>query len=296
MLFNKNGKGSQELYEITGTFAAATQFASVANDVLDAERAVKELIGEEIYNEVATIYQKDAPSADEKALLDAVRRPIACRAVQLHALLSGVSHGEGGRKIKVDENEKIPFEWMIDRDDRAMRERYFRAVDGMFALLASKSDLWNKVPMSEMMSSCIVQSVNQFETVFPIDGSQYTFFKILPLMMDAQSHLLARTGKSTTDLQKDRRAVTYVVLSALAVAMSRWSLSVFPNVVARQFIHTYQGDLASQTATNLEIQATIRNFTATADRELLRIIADANPNTGATLLPHNDPREKFFTV
>lgn len=296
MLFNKNGKGSQELYEITGTFAAATQFASVANEVADAERDVRSLIGDEIYNEVATIYQKEAPSTDEKQLLDAVRRPIACRAVQLYALLSGVSHGEGGRKIKIDENEKIPFEWMIDRDDRAMRERYFRAVDSMLALLASKSDQWSKCPLSEMMSSCMVNTVAQFETVFPIDGSHYTFFKILPLMLDAQAHLLAKTGKSIEELQDDRRAVTYIVLSALAVALGRWSLSVFPNMVARQFIHTYQGDLASQTATYMEIQATIKKLTSDADRELQRIITANNPDTGARLLPCNDPRDKFFTV
>ncbi len=296
MLFNKNDNGSQELYRITGKFHAATAFDSIRNEVIDAENQVRDLIGDEILNAATEAYNTEEPTVEQQLLLEAVRRPIACLAVQMHAGLSGLSHGEGGRKIQVDENEKIPFEWMIDRDDQAMRERYYRALDGLFSFLSGREGLWKKCPLSSSLSSCIVKTVTEFETVYPIDGSHYTFFKILPLLLDAQESLQAKTGFDNDALMNDRRAVKYIVLTALATALRRWSIVIFPTSVARQFSPSYQGNRETAAASMEEIRACAENFTNEAAAELRRIKAETSPDTGAGLKPKNDPRNKFFTV
>ena len=53
---------------------------------------------------------------EEDKILVAVQRAVAFLAISRYARLTGLSHGDTGRKIKTDDNEKIPFEWMIDRD------------------------------------------------------------------------------------------------------------------------------------------------------------------------------------
>lgn len=296
MLFNKNNNGSQELYHITGKFHAATAFDSIRNEVIDAENQVRDLVGGEILAAAAEAYAATDPTEEQQQLLEAVRRPIACLAVQMHARLSGLSHGEGGRKIKVDENEKIPFEWMIDRDDQAMRERYYRALDGLFSFLSGKEELWKKCPLSSALSRCIVKTVSQFETVYPIDGSHYTFFKILPLLLDAQESLQAKTGLDSDALMNDRRALKHIVLTALATALKRWSIVIFPASVARQFSPSYQGNRETAAATMEEIRICAENFTDEAADELRRIKSETTPDAEAGLKPKNDPRNKFFTV
>lgn len=296
MLFNKTGEGSQELYEITGKFPASTPFGSIKNEVLDAEKIITDLIGTNIMSAAQDAYDNDM--TDQQQLIDAVRRPIACLAVQLYSQLSGLSHGDGGRKIKVDENEKIPFEWMIDRDDKAMKERYYRALDGLFSFLAmdENKDLWEKSPISQTLSSCIVKTVAQFETVYPIDGSHYTFYKILPLMIDAQESFLAKTGWTADQMAASKKAVRYVVLSALATALKRWSIVIFPQSIARQFAPSYQGNRETSAATLQEIKFAADNFSEAAADELQTIRMAISPTTEAALLPKNDPKNKFFTT
>lgn len=297
MLFNKNGKGSQEIYEITGTFPAATPYASIQGEIIDATKAVSDLIGSSLMEKAETAYKNDSASDADKQLIAAIQRPVACLAVQMFSRLQGVSHGEGGRKIKVDENEKIPFEWMIDRDDKAMRERYFRALDSLFAFLAQHEELWNMCSMKKPLASCIVKTLAQFETVYPIDGSHYTFFKILPLLLDAQDSLLSKTGMTVEEAAKNRKAVKYVVLSALATALLRWSIVIFPTSVARQFSPSYQGNRETAAASLKEIRFAADNFNQAAADELQSIRQSIKPDTTAgDLLPKNDPDNKFFTV
>lgn len=298
MLFNKTGKGSLEIYEIAGNFPASTPFESIKNEILDAEKIVGDLIGTEIMAEAQTAYDSENQE-DKQQLIDAIRRPVACLAVQMYSQLSGVSHGEGGRKIKVDENEKIPFEWMIDRDDKAMKERYYRALDGLFHFLSQSenSELWKKCPLSVTLSSCIVKSVAQFETVYPIDGSHYTFYKILPLLIDAQDSLQSKTGWTPDQMAANKKAIKYVVLSALATALKRWSIVIFPQSIARQFAPSYQGNRETSAATLKEISFAADNFLNAANDELLSIRQSISPTSeAAALLPENDPKDKFFTA
>lgn len=298
MLFNKSGKGSLEIYEIAGNFPASTPFESIKNEVLDAEKIVGDLVGTEIMKAAQAAYDNENQK-EGKQLIDAIRRPVACLAVQMHSQLSGVSHGEGGRKIKVDENEKIPFEWMIDRDDKAMKERYYRALDGLFHFLSQEEnrELWDKCPLSATLSSCIVRSVSQFETIYPIDGSHYTFYKILPLMIEAQDSLQSKTGWNPEQMSANKKAVKYVVLSALATALKRWSIVIFPQSIARQFAPSYQGNRETSAATMKEISFAADNFLKDANDTLQTIRQAISPTSeAAALLPDNDPKDKFFTA
>ena len=87
MLFNKSGKGSLEIYEIAGNFPASTPFESIKNEVLDAEKIVGDLVGTEIMKAAQAAYDNENQE-EGKQLIDAIRRPVACRAVQMHSQLS----------------------------------------------------------------------------------------------------------------------------------------------------------------------------------------------------------------
>lgn len=300
MLFNKDNNGSMELYRLTGTFKASTDFAAIANDIDDATDELRSMVGPVVeYAEEA--YEQGA----ECAVLPLVQRVVASRALCYFAMNTGLSHGETGRKMKVDENEKIPFEWMVDRDDRELKERYYRALDRLFRYLDSdegKSLINNlgELPYSGTRDKLIVKDIASFEQIYPISGSYYTFHSLVPLMIEAQDHLAAMLGIEVgPNLSDTAPVMKYIVLSALATALGRWSLSIFPHEISRQFAPSYQGNKETQPATMAEIDRTRRNFESEArDAYIAASVAikNENPEAECSVIPENHPSNKFFTA
>ena len=307
MLFNKDNNGSTELYELSGIFQASTRFLSIAAEIDAATREVSAIVGRELIASVEKIYAKNVPTPDEKVLLDMLRRPIAYLAIGMHAKLSGISHGETGRKNKVDDNEKIAFQWQIDRDDQELRERYIRALDTLVSYLTFTGNAeWNASATAKLAAGSIVKDIAQLEAVYPIEHSWYTFYMLLPLIIEAQgSRITALVGESRMEAlvagteseaiaSPTRRAA---ILRALITAAERWSLSVFPVAVARQFAPSYQGAKEKSAATMEEIKwslGLLRKQLEDAERDVKIAVAEYSPSD--RMFPDNRPENKFFTV
>ena len=183
MLFNRDNNGSEELYRVTGTFKASTDYTSIANDIEDATEDLRSLVGPIVARAEETYENRESSE-----VLTLVQRAVAARALCYFAKNTGLSHGETGRKLKVDENEKIPFEWMVDRDDRKLNERYYRAIDRLFRYLYSSDEIdVNDLPDGEMRRLLFIKNINDFEAVYPISGSYYTLNALIPLMYEAQA-------------------------------------------------------------------------------------------------------------
>lgn len=294
MLFNKDNKGSEELYEITGTFKASTDFAVIENDIDDAISGLRPFLGG-VIEAAETLYQ-DGNSDD--LLVRLVQRAVATRALAYFAKNTNLSHGETGRKIKLDENEKIPFEWMIDRDDRNLIERHYRALDALLRYLEENNpESWKDSAAAKSRANLFLKNFSDFEDIYPVNGSVYTFYKLIPLISEAEARLGGLLGTdSFPDIPETKK---YIVLSALAEALGRWSLSIFPLEISRQFSPSYQGNNEKQLASIQEIQRTIVNFKKGA-REAYNAIAykvnHSNPAADRTLIPEANKKDKFFSV
>ena len=309
MLFDKNNNGSRELYELTGTFQASTDFRSIRSELTSAAAEVEGLVGSAVMTAAQAAYDESDPSEEQQRLYDTVRLPIAYLAIAMHAKLSGLSHGETGRKMKVDENEKIPFEWQIERDDREMRERYFRALDALIRYLDREGlEAWKDSELYRMRKGCVVGCLSDCERIYPVEHSDYTFAVMLPLFLEVQDGRLtdiigadrvAALLRRDADVEKLRpAALRLVVLSALHTAVTRWSLDVFPLAITRRFAPSYQGGVSRTAATTAEIDWALKKLELQVrDAEvLLQTAVSGNPYDGMRLLPENDPSNKYFTV
>lgn len=312
MLFNKTGSGSEELFEISGTFQAATNYSCIESEVESATELVASIVGRDVVEKAEDIYGGNSASSEEIAFLAAVRKPVAFMAIAMYSRLSGLSHGDTGRKIKVDDNEKIPFEWMVDRDDLEMRERFYRAMDALFSYLNRDGipeevlEAWHSSPAYKMSQDSIIRSLSVFESIYPVDSSQYMFYKMLPVIVETQRKLGDIIGEEKLQQLLDgddcpsfrSQAVRYTVLEALVTAVERWSVAVFPLAIARRFSPTYQGNKSSALASSHEVDWYINKLKLQIkDVALeLRTAISGNPYEGMELLPHNCPKKKFFTV
>ena len=307
MLFNKDNKGSMELYGLSGTFQASADYKAVESEVLSATREVAMLVGSAVIARAEQLYSQDSLSDADQEWLDMVRRPIAFLAISNYARLTGLSHGETGRKIKVDDNEKVAFEWQIDRDDREMRERYFRSLDSLFNYLGDTDDYsWKESDLYKAQSATLIRSLAILEKVYPVNRSQYTYFMLVPLFLEAQETLSGIIGEERLAsllngadeegiLDACRR---WCVLKALILALSRWSIAAFPQEVARQFAPSYQGNKERRAATTDEIDWTLgklRQQLSDTESQIRNAIED-DPYASAKLIPDNNPKKKYFTV
>lgn len=306
ILFNKDNRGSEELYELSGTFQASTNFAAIETEVESAINEVTKIFGAPIITLAQQIYEKQNPTEDEKTLLRLVRRPIAFHAIRNYSKITGLTHGSTGRRITVGDNEKVPFEWMIDRDDREMQERYYRALDALFFYLANKQevpDAWKESEIYKRLSGSTIATLDEMERIYPVNHSYYTFFTLLPLMRETQQHMesLLASGKNAAGTMPDatkEKCKKYVVLGAITKALRRWSISIFPSEVARQFAPSYQGNRESRAAAMEEIEWSIQHLEKEANDVLSEIMDDIgnNPYDEFPLIPKNVPGQKYFTT
>lgn len=309
MLFNKNGKGSEELYGISGIFQASTDYRSIAAEIDSATAEVAAIVGSAVMESAEEIYDKEAPTDGEKALLAAVRLPVAYLAIGMYSKLAGVSHGDTGRKMKVGDDEKIPFEWMIDRDDRELRERYYRALDALIRHLeATENESWKNSDTRSSAADCLVGDLTAVERVYPIEHSYYMFYRLLPIFLEIQQTKLRKVVGDENYaklLQKDAsvadilpQAMRFIVLRALIVAVQRWSIDSFPLSIARRFSPSYQGNRERRAATTEEIDWYVSKLELQAQDAALELQAagGTDPYENLDLIPENDPRKKYFTV
>nr|DAQ85600.1 MAG TPA: hypothetical protein [Caudoviricetes sp.] len=307
MLFDKVQNGSEELNSLTGQWFASTPFYLIRTEIDFAAQELGSIVGSEVVDAAEEAYLAGA----DPDFVDAVRLPVAFRAIARYAQLSGVSHEGTGRKVKMDDNEKMPFEWMIDRDDRAMLDRYYRALDALYRYL-EKNEVasWISSPMRALTGRCIVRNLNEFERFYPVGGSSYAFHLFVPLIVEAQENAVEPfvgeevwkriypevAESDETAMRLRSRAALLSVLTALVTAARRWSLDILPLSVARRFSPSYQGNRESRAAETKEIDWFIdkTNAQIAQAKDELKKLAGASGE--AELLPKNDPANKFATV
>lgn len=314
-LFNKDNNGPVEIQALTGIYHASNDYSVIETEITDAMRSVTMLIGKAVMDKACAAY--DAGD-DETGLVTAVQLPVAILAVSRYSKNNLVSHEDSGSKVKTDENEKIPFEWMVDRDERAQRERYYRAMDALYAFLENSGmKEWTESEEKKRLSTSVVKTIHDFERIYPVDGSYYVYFMLQNLVIERQPSISRMVGAdiwkkilagTTEEGDSDKEKVEslvplcqrYAVLSAIIQAVSRWSLEVFPLSIARRFAPSYQGNRQSQVATREEMQAYLAGLGGQLEEirlEIAEILSDGvNPWEGADVMPHNDPRNKFFTA
>lgn len=306
-LFNYTGAGSRELETLTGQWYASSPFRLIETEIVFAEREVERLAGPGVFARAVQAYSQVPLPPEDLPLLDAVRLPVACLALLRHSALTGVSHESTGRKVKMDDNERSPFAWQIDRDDRAMQERYYRALDAMYSYLEESAQPdWTSGETRRLCADSIVKTIGQFEAVYPVDGSYYVYYMLLPLVIEQQRSVLEpRAGAKwaaiadgsapEAQLALARRAA---ILGAVITAGLRWSLEVFPLEIARRFSPTFQGNRANRAAMTEEIDwyvGKLKEEKENALNDLTELLADGTA-IAPKAIPQNDPANKFFTT
>lgn len=292
LLFNKSNNGSTELKSLLGFIDADLKFDNVKPDVITSTQQLIKLIGKDLYNAIEVIYQKTTPTDDEKDLIYTTRYPIAVMAYQLYAPNNDLAHTNNGRKMISEENEKSAFEWMIERDNKALERRYYRALDDLVLHLddCPISDIktaWLASDAYKATHNLFVRTVDEFNEYFPIE-SRLIYIKLAKGLKDAETlEILPIVGKEKFETLKtalksndtisdeDKSLIKLIqnasVMYAMAWAMPRLSVSIFPEGVLQYFSNTTASIISKQPTKKSETEAARQAFMDDFSRALAQI-------------------------
>ncbi|OYD44329.1 hypothetical protein CHU00_17625 [Sphingobacterium cellulitidis] len=311
-------KDSEELRKLTSSWYASNDFERIEQDIeLETEELAK-IVGDAIIEQAEAIAEKEAPSEEELSLLKRIQLPIALMSTFRYYQSNIVSHDQSTRKIKIDdENEKLPWEWMLDRDDAAHLSKAQRAVDRLIAYLdKSNNSIWNDSDQKKAARKLFVNNTEAFGEYYPIDNSARFYYLALPLLKEVQTDkirkalgpeyklLLEALQNSTglSELQQELLELTRraQVLATIALAVRRLNTKVLPDGIVKAMKSERQTINANRPADLAEISYFSKRMEMDSFEAIDEIKRKRYENSPEyleyKLLPNNDPKDKFAST
>lgn len=259
ILFKIEGTaGNSELKDLLSFADVDLKLKNLLPDIESASQDIIDLIGQDIYDLAIAAYEQDPIKQEDKDFIKAVRYPIAVNAYRLFAPSGDIAHTNNGRKMRVDDGVKMPFEWLLDRDNKALEIRYYRALDTLIKFLDTTDDtelkaLWKESVSYKISRELFVYSTFEFNRIFPIE-SRLLYIKLIPGLKDCEDyHLKAVLGKekflslkaslqsseeitNETDLKLIELIKKASVFHAMAWSMPRYSVNLYPEGVLQHYV------------------------------------------------------------
>ncbi len=334
MLFNRENQGKEEMKSHLGFIYATNSFDNLKTDLLLAEDEMRLLIGDDLFDKVEEYYQTGPtlePTPEETMalmLVPYIQAPMAFYAYRNYATHGDLAHSEKGRRILVSEMEKMPFEWMIERDDQSMLSKAHKLSDRLLTFLERNkgmtfiNDVWTSKPVYQATKKLFINSAVEFDQVFPIDQSRRFFLKVVPFIREIeQSVFLSVIGKTGFDALKleisgesemaeDTPALLSLirvplVLYTMGIALHRLSVEVLPEGIFQNYVPETQ-TIRAKSVSPIELKNQVAaGLKSDADNALIKLqellsrrsaLANGSDYTVQDLSESNSVDNKFFSL
>ncbi|MBW3519498.1 DUF6712 family protein [Flavobacterium sp. NKUCC04_CG] len=261
-LFNRNNKGSTELKSLLGFIDVDIKYQTIKPEIQSATREVVELIGREIYGMAFQAYGE--PEGNKQTLIEMIQYPIAINAYRLFAPNNDLAHTNNGRRMRLEENEKQAFEWLLDRDNDALERKYYRALDDLISYLEERISEWKQTSSYNKLQDSIFRTTAGFDEIFPIH-SRLLLLKLQPGIKQCLTHeIKSRIGTDHLNdflkqkIDDEQQELYYYVKNAcafyaLAWAMPRYSIQLFPEGVLQAYVSDRNTTKAKKPSENNEL-------------------------------------------
>jgi hypothetical protein len=350
LLINKANDGAAELQSLTGSYYANNEFGRVKIDWQLAQEALTLIVGTGVMQRAINHYLSDdftpfseipdygsgsgaAALETDDQLVYMLQIPIAYQATLQYYQSNLVGHDDAGRKVKIDnENEKMAWEWMIDRDDMAHISKINFTTDRLIRYLEdSMITEWLSSPQRTATRKLFVNTVELFNAAYPIDSSPRFFYLTTAFNTEVQTRTIRKAlgdtlynrllvywnsflvdegsgsfggglveeGDEDEFLESLLQLVQGVIpLLVMVMAVKRLQIKVLPDSVVQNFQSMNQTKSASQPALSEIIKDWSKHMTEDAQYALddIKRLLNANDPEAIDyqLIPVNNPTNKYF--
>ncbi len=228
---NKNNTASAEIRTLLGFTDKDLSFEKLQPTLITAVDDVVAIIGTPTYDIIIGYYEATNPPTDLQ--LDLVKRlqyAVVLDAYRNFTAENDLAHTPNGRVARVEENQKIAFEWQIERSNRSMERKYYKSLDALIKNLDANLPSWKTSDAYKQTHNLFIRTVDDIQDYFNINDSRLMMIKLASGFRKAEiDEILPRIGSEKFDDLKTKlqsnTAVDSILLKLIKEAIVFKSLS-----------------------------------------------------------------------
>lgn len=194
---------------------------------LTARKRIETVISRAVFDELLK-EKEDSP------LMEALRAAMANMTMANQIIFDSVNR----RKSEVN-----VYKYELEAMKRSYMENYCNSIDTLVQLLSEPTEgeiaeLWRKTPYFPILERCEIKTMDQMDSIYPIDASYLYFFRTIPLQKETLDEVLSIYFEKLTDDNRERiRPILLLALvkKTIAKSLRRFDILEFPSTIRNLF-------------------------------------------------------------
>ncbi len=194
---------------------------------LTARKRIETVISRAVFDELLK-------EEENSPLMEALRAAMANMTMANQIIFDSVNR----RKSEVN-----VYKYELEAMKRSYMENYCNSIDTLVQLLSEPTEgeiaeLWRKTPYFPILERCEIKTMDQMDSIYPIDASYLYFFRTIPLQKETLDEVMSIYFEKLTDDNRERiRPILLLALvkKTIAKSLRRFDILEFPSTIRNLF-------------------------------------------------------------
>ena len=181
-----------------------------------------------------TVFDELLKEKEDSPLMEALRAAMANMTMANQIIFDSVNR----RKSEVN-----VYKYELEAMKRSYMENYCNSIDTLVQLLSEPTEgeiaeLWRKTPYFPILERCEIKTMDQMDSIYPIDASYLYFFRTIPLQKETLDEVMSIYFEKLTDDNRERiRPILLLALvkKTIANSLRRFDILEFPSTIRNLF-------------------------------------------------------------
>ena len=194
---------------------------------LTARKRIETVISRAVFEEL--LKEEEA-----SPLMEALRAAMANMTMANQIIFDSVNRRKGEVNV---------YKYELEAMKRSYMENYCNSIDTLVQLLSEPTEgeiaeLWRKTPYFPILERCEIKTMDQMDSIYPIDASYLYFFRTIPLQKETLDEVMSIYFEKLTDDNRERiRPILLLALvkKTIAKSLRRFDILEFPSTIRNLF-------------------------------------------------------------
>ena len=194
---------------------------------LTARKRIETVISRAVFDELLK-------EEENSPLMEALRAAMANMTMANQIIFDSVNRRKGEVNV---------YKYELEAMKRSYMENYCNAIDTLVQLLSEPTEgeiaeLWLKTPYFPILERCEIKTMDQMDSIYPIDASYLYFFRTIPLQKETLDEVMSIYFEKLTDDNRERiRPILLLALvkKTIAKSLRRFDILEFPSTIRNLF-------------------------------------------------------------
>ena len=194
---------------------------------LTARKRIETVISRAVFEELLK-------EEENSPLMEALRAAMANMTMANQIIFDSVNRRKGEVNV---------YKYELEAMKRSYMENYCNSIDTLVQLLSEPTEgeiaeLWRKTPYFPILERCEIKTMDQMDSIYPIDASYLYFFRTVPLQKETLDEVMSIYFEKLTDDNRERiRPILLLALvkKTIAKSLRRFDILEFPSTIRNLF-------------------------------------------------------------